>query len=156
MKAIKCSQCGFVGFADRGFCKKCGWSLELSDHKTSPGVIKDGKQRSPTRFKLKLILALMILVAVGTGIVFAHYRLTKYFDKTPLYVAAINESKMFREPVTVRVNRKEIPSAGSLALSIRPQDKKAGNAVMAGDGLEAVGPIKMFVENNRPHSNTGH
>ena len=142
MKATKCSKCGFVGFANEGFCKRCGSSVDLNNQAPidAPEV---EKSRSGLWFKLKIVLAIVGVVAVT---VVGYYKLTKYFDETPMYLAAISSSETFKEPVTVRVNRKEIPPPRTIASYLNTEEKKAGSAVTAADVLEALGLITISVD----------
>lgn len=143
MKATKCSKCGFVGFADQGLCKRCGNSVDLNDHAPVGYGSHVEKSRHGLWFKLKIVLG---IAAIVVGAVVGYYKLTKYFDKTPLYLAAIRNFEKFKEPVSVRVNRKEITPPPTLSSYVRPEDKKAGSAVAAADVLEALGLIAFSVE----------
>ncbi|MFY9620722.1 MAG: hypothetical protein WAQ99_13005 [Pyrinomonadaceae bacterium] len=145
MKALKCSKCGFVGFAEEGFCKSCGWSKDFNDQTTMLAAAKAEKRSNRFGFKFKLAVALFAFIAIAAGVVVAHFKLTKYFDKTPLYLAAISNSERFREPLTVRVNRKQLP-AGGTDLSLLGKGSKAGSAVKAAEVLEALGLLTMSIE----------
>ena len=151
MKATKCSKCGFVGFADQGCCKSCGRSIDLNEQAPVFAPAPVEKSRSGLWFMLKIVLGLAVIV---TGIVFAHFKLTKYFDKTPLYLAAIADSEKFKEPVTVKVNRTEIRPSFNFSSYINPEGKQAGTAVAAADVLEALGLIEISVKTS-VHSESG-
>lgn len=134
-----------MSFAEEGFCKSCGWSKDFNDQTTLRAVAKAGKRSHRFGFKFKLAVGLFAFIAIAAGVVIAHFKLTKYFDKTPLHLAAISNSEKFREPLTVRVNRKQLPSGGT-DLSLLGKGSKAGSAVKAAEVLEALGLLTMSIE----------
>src|SRR5689334_14290812 len=107
MKAIRCASCGFVGFGNEGFCKKCGWSLELNDQSTVTRAEQKDNARRRRGIRVKIGFVVLALAVVVAGCIYGYHKLVSYFDQTPLYLAAISNSKEFQEAITVRVNRKE-------------------------------------------------
>jgi len=96
-----------------------------------------------------MFLAVMVLGLITAFLVFVPAKLNKYFDKTPKYVEAISNSSKFKEPVTVRVNRQELPTdplaAGNRLGGFPWDEKKPGSAVAAASVLESAGLIRMSV-----------
>lgn len=146
MKVVKCPQCGFVGLADEGFCKSCGWDIELKYPGGRANVPQSDKPGRGLKFKLNVIFAVLAIAAIISGIAVAHVKLTKYFDKTPLYLAAISNSEKFREPVTIRVNRKQIPAYAQYNFRGVVEEKKAGTPAQTAYVLESLGLLTMSVE----------
>jgi hypothetical protein len=139
MTALKCSHCGFTGFADHSRCKSCGEAL------SSPNFQNSSRAMSPeVRKTLKVLAVLTVLGGVIAGAVVVAGKLNAYFDPNPAYIEAISKSPQFKEPVTVRVNQTEIPPISPTTMM--GEGRKPGSAVKAADVLEGLGLITMSTE----------
>lgn len=108
MDVRKCTNCGFVGFANGGRCKRCGQLITVKNPHSSHSSLSN---RLTTGFRKpsRLLAAGAIFVGVIAGVVVVRAQLTKFFDRTPAYLEAINKSGKFEEPPTIRVNQTPIP-----------------------------------------------
>lgn len=107
MKATKCSGCGFVGFADGNLCRRCGQLIDS----TSGNLTRSIPRTRSTALVVKGVVAFLAVAGLVVGFFVGRAMLTKYSDPTPQYLAAIKNAKEFKEPLTIRVNRKELPQA---------------------------------------------
>jgi hypothetical protein len=106
MNAVKCANCGFIGFPERSCCKRCGQAL-LSLTLGRAHRVDNSAERNLRRF-LMIIAGLAVLGVIVAGVVIVRAKLKP--DPNLAYIEAINKSSQFKEPVTVRVNQEAIPS----------------------------------------------
>jgi hypothetical protein len=148
MKAVRCANCGFVGFGNEGFCKKCGWSLELHDQSSVTRAEQQDNARRRRRIKVKIVFGALALAVAGAGCIYGYRKVVSYFDRNPLYLAAISNSKEFQEAITVRVNRKELTLRPS-PLEMKTLTRKPGWAVKAAEVLTAAGYLTMTIDKQK-------
>lgn len=141
MNATKCSKCGFVGFPDGEACKRCHSPLDFT--RSDLWMPAQNSEHRGSRAKVTAAV-LLVISAIVAFIVIVPAKLTKYFDKTPQYISAISSFEKFREPVTVRVNRVELPNQGNSFFA--PTEKKPASLVKAAEVLEAAGLLQTSVE----------
>lgn len=147
MKATKCPRCKFVGFADGNLCKRCGQSLDWTPPEAESS--KGGSSSLVT----KAVLAFFLIVGLVVGFFIVRAKVTKYFDPTTEYLAAITNAKEFKDPLTIRVNREELTSApnpGNTSLA-----KKAGRTVKSAQVLEAAGYLTTSIDKAKLTQRTG-
>ena len=147
MNALKCTNCGFVGFLEAGYCKCCRRPVTLQNfHTTGPSLADRVATRVAARLVnlLKLSVLLMILGAIIGVAAVVRQAIKKYFDPTPAYIQAMTKSANFKEPITVRVNQQELHDDFEY---VRPGYLgKPGFAVPAANVLEALNLITMNQE----------
>ncbi|HKP37160.1 MAG TPA: hypothetical protein VJT71_09890 [Pyrinomonadaceae bacterium] len=140
MSALKCSHCGFTGFADNGYCKSCGQALSSPEFRNSSR--RSGSQAGKP---LKALACIVILGGVITGVVVGASKLKKYWDPNAAYIEAIAKSAQFKEPVTIRLNQSELHSSLDFGRNYF-QGRTAGKAVKAADVLEGLGLVHISTE----------
>ncbi|HWN10851.1 MAG TPA: hypothetical protein VNO50_16555 [Pyrinomonadaceae bacterium] len=148
MKAVKCPNCQFVGFPLANNCKSCGRSLDLPKFTAPniPEVSYESEETSGSRKKLLGVAALLGVAFLIGGGYFAKQKLDQYWDPTPGYVAAITSAEDFKNPVTIRVNRRQIKTSFDYSLTHFGGASKPGTAVKAADVLEAIGFLTKSID----------
>lgn len=149
MKAVKCPNCRFVGFPVGNACKSCGGSLDSPKFTapTMPEVSYESEETSGSRKKLIGVVVLLGVVLLIGGGYFAKLKLDQYWDPTPGYVAAITGAEEFKNPVTIRVNRRQIKTSFDYSLTqFGNGTTKPGTAVKAADVLEAIGLLTKSID----------
>ncbi len=149
MKATKCPGCGFVGFADANLCRRCGQTLDS----TSVNATNSIPHKRSTALVVKGVLAFLLLVGLVVGFFVVRAKLTKYFDPTKEYLAAITNATEFKGPITIRVNRKELMAAQNPTFHYL--EKKAGRMVKSAEVLEAAGYLTTSIDTTHLTEKTG-
>jgi len=94
--------------------------------------------------RLKGIAVVLVLLTGGAFLFIVPAKLTQYLDKNHLYVEAISNDDKFKAPVTILVNRMEIPGAANEV--VNESDRQARSAALAADVLEAAGLLTMSAD----------
>jgi hypothetical protein len=149
MNVAKCANCGFVGFPERGSCKRCGktlLSLTLPrDHQADISA-----ERNFRKF-LKVIAMLMVVVGMVIGVVIVRAKLKP--DPKLAYIEAIKRAPRFKEPITVRVNQKPIPGYFSIH---RGPDETRSTVYISRSAyvLESLGLLRIAKETSYHESDS--
>ena len=148
MNSVRCPQCGLVNFVTAESCKRCRASFATApgggDAPAEMTYVPEGEGASLFSAK-RVTLGAAALVCVGLVLLVYQGVVPSPFGP-PDYAKLIRESKPFREPVKVRVNRAPLPpalpSANAGGFPSVPQSAQGG-AMGAAYVLEGLGLLRI-------------
>ena len=165
MHSVRCPRCGFLSFADAEICKRCRAPLAPGeDSAPADGFAHEeasaGTMYTPTydytdaletdatgRFSRKRVVLIASALACVVFVALVVKGVVPVPFGSPDYAKVIRESKQFREPLTIRVNRRPFTPDGPAAIGTNfpggaPKSAQ-GVATGAAYVLEGLGLLRI-------------